>query len=243
MPADARVAAVALVLAGCAAAAVPSDHGQLIRRIVPTAVQLRAEREDGGRRAASGVVIAADPETRQSWVITTRHFLEPPAPQTVYVSVPGRTGRLRARLLTTSQDNDLAVLEVIGIVLPTPRLKDIAHVGDDVWIVAFPWGRRLTVVSGIISQVAADDGVVPLAGPARLIDASVSYGSSGGGVFDAVTGALLGIVEGYRTAKFKVRENPDRVIDVPVPGETTVIPAAVIIRFLETAGLPERVRR
>lgn len=34
-----------------------------------------------------------------------------------------------------------------------------------------------------------------------MVDASVSYGASGGGVFDARTGGLIGLVEGYRTAR------------------------------------------
>ncbi|HEU5322781.1 MAG TPA: hypothetical protein VFX28_18385, partial [Methylomirabilota bacterium] len=53
------VLALGLALAGCAPAArgAPDD---VIPRILPSTVQLRAERADGGRRAASGVVLASD---------------------------------------------------------------------------------------------------------------------------------------------------------------------------------------
>ena len=70
-----------------------------------------------------------------------------------------------------------------------------------------------------------------------MVSASVSYGSSGGGVFDAQTGELLGIVEGYRTAKVAIPEMKERVLEVPVAGETTLIPAPAIFRFLVDSGL------
>ena len=62
----------------------------------------------------------------------------------------------------------------------------------------------------------------------------MSYGASGGGVYDERTGRLLGLVEGYRTAR--VSFNGDaQYIDVPVPGETYVVPLADIRRFLMQA--------
>ena len=98
--------------------------------------------------------------------------------------------------------------------------------------------QRFTVVGGLVSQI----GVIPtgqslVTGPPRMVDASVSYGSSGGGVFDAETGALVGIVEGYRTAKVAIPEMKERVFEMPVAGETTVISAATIRGFLVEAGL------
>jgi hypothetical protein len=47
----------------------------------------------------------------------------------------------------------------------------------------------------------------------------------------------VGIVEGYRTAKVAIPEMKERVLEVPVAGETTVIPAATIFRFLMESGL------
>jgi S1-C subfamily serine protease len=72
-----------------------------------------------------------------------------------------------------------------------------------------------------------------------MVDASVSYGSSGGGVFDARSGELVGIVESYRTARISIPEMKERVLEVPVAGETTVIPAATIFRFLVDSGLSD----
>jgi hypothetical protein len=98
-------------------------------------------------------------------------------------------------------------------------------------------------VSGVVSQVAAPSGELLLAGPARMVDASVSYGSSGGGVFDAHSGELVGIVESYRTAKVTIPEMKERPLQVPVAGETTLVPAAVIVLFLVDSGLGDFLAR
>jgi S1-C subfamily serine protease len=190
-----RPLTVCLLAFGCASAVGVSDRGEVIRNILPSAVQLRAEREGGGRRAASGVVLASDSGSARSWVLTTRHFLNPPSPQQVYVSTPRRKGPFKASIAAVSPDMDIAVLEVEGIVLQAVKFKEIVQLGDEVWVVAFPWGRRQTVVSGVVSQIVAEEGT-EVEGPARMVDASVSYGASGGGVFDAMTGELVGIVEG-----------------------------------------------
>jgi hypothetical protein len=62
-------------------------------------------------------------------------------------------------------------------------------------------------------------------------------------VFDAETGSLVGIVEGYRTAQVSVPESPERVLQLPVAGETIVIPARSIAEFLTTSGLGELLSR
>jgi S1-C subfamily serine protease len=236
-----RAAAVALAVAvlapGCASGLGAPARSQVIQCILPSTVQLKAEREGGGRRAASGVVLASDVASGRSWILTTRHFLDPPAPQNLSVSTSQQKGRVRAQILAASTDADLAIIEVAGMSLPPVTLKEVSRLGDDVWVVAYPWGRRLTVVSGVVSQLVAEEGEPLAEGAARMVDASVSYGASGGGVFDARTGALIGIVEGYRTAQVAVPEAPGRVLQMPVPGETTVIPSRAIIHFLLTSGL------
>jgi hypothetical protein len=89
----------------------------------------------------------------------------------------------------------------------------------------------MTLAGGIVSQVNVDQPGDRDTAPRFIVDASVSYGASGGGVYDERTGRLLGLVEGYRTAR--VSFNGDaQYIDVPVPGETYVVPLADIRRFL-----------
>jgi len=228
--------AIGVLLSGCASSG-GSERSEVIRRILPSAVQLRSEREGGGRRAASGVVLAADSSAKRCWILTTRHFLDPAIQQELYVASPTRKGRVKASVTAESPDVDLAVIEVTGIDLPPVKLKEIVRLGDDVWVAAFPWGRQLTVVSGVVSQLGVEEGELTVEGPIRMVDASVSYGASGGGVFDAESGALVGIVEGYRTAHISVPDKPDRVMQLPVAGETNVISVRAILDFLSASGL------
>jgi S1-C subfamily serine protease len=229
--------ALLVLTAACAAARSAPERGEVVRRVLPSTVQLRSEREGGGRRTASGVVLAADPGARRAWIVTARHFLDPPRAQQVYARRPGHSEAIKATILARSDDLDLAILEVQGLDLSPAPLKPTVGLGDDVLVLAFPWGRRLTVVTGIISQLVPEEGRFPLEGVPRMVDASVSYGSSGGGVFDAVSGALIAIVESYRTAKVALPETPDRALEIPVAGETTVIPARAIREFVVASGL------
>jgi S1-C subfamily serine protease len=231
-----------LLTSGCATPSARSQsRGDVIRQILPATVQLRCERDGGARRAASGVVLARDSTTKRSWIVTTRHFLEPMAPQKVSVAA-GRQARLAARVVSVSERADLALLEVAGIESTPARLKDNVQLGDEVWVVAFPWGRRMTLSSGVVSQVVGETGG-EYEGAARMVDVSVSYGASGGGVFDAQTGELVGLIESYRTARVGIQGSPERVIEVPVPGETTLISAEVIRGFVAEAGLERFLER
>jgi S1-C subfamily serine protease len=234
---------VGLAASGCASLGASSERSDVIRRILPSAVQLRTEREGGTRRAASGVVLAADSQSRRCWILTTRHFLDPAIRQDVFVATPTRKGRVKAVVTAVSQDIDLAVIEVEGMSLPPVKLKEVVRLGDEVWVAAFPWGRQLTVVSGVVSQLTSEEGELTVEGTVRMVDASVSYGASGGGVFDAETGALVGVVEGYRTAHVSVGDRTDRVLQLPVAGETTVIPARAIVEFLTASGLTDLIHR
>ncbi len=236
------LATLALAVTGCASAPVaPVARGrsELIGQVLKSTAQLRSEREGGARRAASGVVLATDPQRQRAWILTTRHFLDPPHAQQVYVRLPGRDTAVRGTIAFVSLDLDIAIVEAEPLDVAPIRLKERAHLGDEVLVIAFPWGQRFTVVSGVVSQIAAPRGDTLVAGPPRMIDASVSYGSSGGGVFDAHSGELVGIVEGYRTVKVAVPEMKERPLEIPVAGETTLIPVAAIIRFLVDSGLTE----
>jgi len=230
------LAALALTGAGCVSPPRPPDRGELIRGILTSTVQLRSEREGAIHRAASGVVVAADPRSDRSWIITARHFVDPSPPHNIYVRLPGRIGVTPATLAFVSPDRDLAVIEAKYLDVAPARLKMAASLGDEILVIAFPWGQRFTVVRGVVSQVST---LASITGPARMVDASVSYGSSGGGVFDAQTGELVGIVESYRTAKVAIPEMKDRVLEIPIAGETTLISAPAILRFLVDSGLSD----
>jgi S1-C subfamily serine protease len=231
------LAATLVVATACVGTRAGLERRDVVRRVLPSIVQLRSEREGGGRRTASGVVLAADPATRRAWIVTARHFLEPPRRQDVFARRPGRAETVVVRIVARSDAADVALLEVHGLDLAPAPLKSTVGLGDEVLVLAFPWGRRLTVSSGIVSQLAPEAGSFPIEGAPRMVDVSVSYGSSGGGVFDARSGALVGIVEGYRTARMTHPEAPERPLEIPVAGETTVIPARAIRESLVVSGL------
>lgn len=230
--------AIVVLAGGCATGERASARGAVIRQIVPATVQLRCERDGGGRRAASGVLLARDRATRRAWIVTARHFVEPLAPQKISVQV-GRKTPVAAKLVTVSEQWDLALLEVSGIDVIPARLRDTVRLGDEVWVVAFPFGRRMTLSSGVVSQVVSDAAGVEYEGAARMVDVSVSYGASGGGVYDSLTGELVGVIQSYRTARLTPRGNPADTIEVPIPGDTTLVSADVIRRFIVEAGLKE----
>jgi S1-C subfamily serine protease len=103
----------------------------------------------------------------------------------------------------------------------------------------------MTLVGGIVSQVNLDQPGDRTTAPRFIVDASVSYGSSGGGVYDA-EGLLVGVVEGYRSARVSFEGNASpQYITVPVPGETYVVPLADVRRFLtqvDQTALPGALR-
>ena len=212
----------------------------IIESAVAASVQLFAERDGGARRAGSGVVVAVERDGR-SLILTAAHLIEPLTKQTISVADPGGAGTVPARILHSDPASDVAILEAEGLRRPTVDWGGDRRLGDDVWVVSYPWGRQRTLVSGVVSQVdAAAPTGASIEGPVRLIDAAVSYGTSGGGVFDRHTGALLGIVRGYRTAKLSFPGGGDESLNVPIAGETTVIPTSRILCVLEAAQLAER---
>ena len=232
------IAFAVLLVAACGAPDPADGQSGVVARSLESAVQLFAEREGGMRRAGSGVVLAREADG-QVYILTAGHLVEPPVEQTVYVVDPGGTGLIAVDILATDTRTDLALLAARGIPARPVTLQVEARLGDPVWAISFPWGRRGTLVSGIVSQVAVAGTTPyqPVGGPVRLIDAAVSHGSSGGGVFNSRTGALVGIIRGYRTAKLAFAGAEAGSLDLPIAGETTVVPTSEILCLVRDAGL------
>jgi S1-C subfamily serine protease len=214
---------------------------QVLQRVLPSAVQIVIEQDGQRLRTGSGVAIAARPAAGRTdcVVLTSGHtFARLTRPAEVYVLF-GRYGgpgtKVPAGVLAQREtdDLDLALLRAQSDdCLPT-ALGQPPQLGEPVWIVAFPWGRNMTLVGGTVSQLNLDQPGDREMSPRFMVDASVSYGASGGGVFDARRGRLVGLVEGYRTARVSFTgDATPRYIDVPVPGGTYVVPLVDIRRFL-----------
>ncbi len=240
----------AACLAGCAGAgraAAPLDAPRsarflAIHQALPESVRIQVLSKGEVGRTASGVCVAADRTTHRSWVLTNAHVAAqgdlPGAPSyRVVVEGPrGATRSYEATLLALGKvpEADLALLEVPGADLRPALLAadDGPEVGEEVVVVGAPFGRELSVSSGLVSSIVWSGGDGRLQDRLKT-DAAIGYGSSGGGVFRVRDGRLLAVIEGYRTARVEMPlANQTYGFDVPMPGETFAAPAAKIRRFL-----------
>lgn len=225
----------------CSSATETNDAHRAIADTMASSVQIFTERETGGRRAASAVVLGESSNTHDWLIITAAHTFEPLVEQSIRVVVPPGRITADATLIATDSDRDLALLKAAIEEVEPVRFSQEAYLVDPIWVVAFPWGRDRTVVNGAVSQIYdLDEDRVRngLHGPVKLIDASVSYGMSGGGVFDSRTGRLLGLVRGYRTALVSLPDRADP-LRIPVAGETTVVSSFEILCFLSEVDTAE----
>lgn len=225
---------VSLVLAGCAGGETVVEKRVVISHALATTTQLFVERESGVKRAGSAVILDVDGRDGTATILTTAHLLEPPVAQSVSVIDETRRFHTPAEVVAVDAAADLALITAAVAAPAEVTLAPGAELADDVLVVAFPWGRERTVVNGAVSQISSDEphaAPPPIWGAVRLIDASVSYGMSGGGVFHRRTGDLLGIVRGYRTAHLSLSSEP-APLKLPIAGETTVIPVVDIVCFL-----------
>ncbi len=240
-------AMVAALVSGCAIGGLwEPGREEVLQRILPSAVQVIVEQQEGRRvRTGSGVVLATRRTERRvdCFILTSGHTVAGAVGQKEVYVVFGRDRgdgtRVRAAVLAhrDAPDLDLALLKVDATHCVSARPGRPPFLGESVWVVGFPWGRHMTLASGIVSQVNGDDGADRETGSRLMVDASVSYGSSGGGVYEARGGALIGVVEGYSTARVSPPgANPPWYIDVPVPGQTFVTPLSDVRRFLAGAG-------
>jgi S1-C subfamily serine protease len=233
---------------GCASAPPPDpSRDDILERILPATVQVVVEQHEGRRlRSSSGVAVAsrATSGITECFVLTSGHTVTGvKGPRQVYVFFGRHLGgggqKTAATVLAYRETNDLdlAIVQADSDSCAPIKLGSPPRLGASVWVVGFPWGRHMTLASGVVSQINFQDAA-DFESPARLmVDASVSYGASGGGVFDARTGALIGLVEGYRTARVTAHgAEPSWYIDVPEPGQTFVTSLSDIRRFLAETG-------
>ena len=246
--------ALASLAAGGCGTAWQSDSAPervLDRHILPSSVQITLEQQEGRRfRSGSGVMVGArtGPAGPECLVLTSGHtFADSARRKNVFVLSRRHEGpgvRTPATVLAVGDADgiDLALLSIRTRDCAVAAVGKPARLGEPVWVVSFPWGRELTVSRGVISQIRRGGAGGDASAGRLMVDAAVSYGSSGGGVFRAATGELVGVVEGYSTARvaFEGASSPAH-IDVPVPGQTYVTPIADVVEFLRTTGQTPRV--
>lgn len=234
---------LAVALSGCGVARLwePSRE-EVLDRILPSAVQIVLERAEGRRvRSGSGVAIASRRVGSRvdCFVVTAGHTVSGLVGQSeAYVVFGGHRGSAVKAPATVisyrdTPEVDLALLRTESQQCAPARTGGSPLLGESVWVIGFPWGRHMTLTRGIVSQVVIDDDADRATASRLMVDAPVSYGSSGGGVFEAREGTLIGLVEGYSTAKVMSKgATPAWSIEVPVPGQTYVTSLSDVKRFL-----------
>jgi S1-C subfamily serine protease len=236
-------------LAGAAESAGRTGRQAVIDRIV--AATARVSVEKGGKvvNSGSGVAIAAGRDAagaEVSYLLTAAHALEGAEGGEVVVRFTGEhAGRKLATIVKRGRPDqlDLALLRVPGLLAPVVPLGSEREpgLGEEIFVVGFPWGKRLGLYSGVVSQIPLDGGLEPSpgeeGGASLMVDAAVAKGVSGGGVFRLDSGALIGIVEASQTTTVSVRGRTESYsVKVPMPGETFVVPLQRIGPFLDEAA-------
>jgi S1-C subfamily serine protease len=240
-------------LLGVSPSRAQNPRAATVQKVFPSAVRIQISAAGKTVRSASGIAFARNGE--RTYVLTNAHVVEQDGrwatPVEIRVLPSDGQGAAASKVIARGRmpDVDIAVIEVEAALPVTPLASDDGlELGDDLVVIGAPFGKGLSVAAGIVSQVEyehAENAAGPRAPAAMKTDAAIGYGSSGGGVFDVGGGRLVGLIEGYRTARVAFgKETEEYSFDVPMPGETFVAPAAKIRRFLRENGLerlaPER---
>ncbi|MEO5573779.1 MAG: DegQ family serine endoprotease [Gammaproteobacteria bacterium] len=147
-------------------------------------------RERQTQSLGSGVIVDA----QRGYVLTNNHVIA----NADEVTVTLRDGRnLKAKLIGTDKDTDVAVIQVPAEGLTAVRLGDSARlrVGDFVVAIGNPFGLGQTATSGIVSALGRTGlGLLGVGGYEDFIqtDASINPGNSGGPLIN-LSGELVGI--------------------------------------------------
>ena len=148
------------------------------------------DRFDGGSQKSaglgSGVIVSAD-----GYVLTNYHVVEAASDIEVALN-DGKT--LKARVVGSDPESDLAVLKIKGEKLPAITFGQMENlrVGDVVLAIGNPFGVGQTVTMGIVSALGRSHLGINTFENFIQTDAAINPGNSGGALIDTA-GNLLGI--------------------------------------------------
>jgi len=176
-----------------------------------------------GPRLGSGVIVSA-----KGYLLTNNHVVE--GMEEIEVLLADGKTRLRAKLVGTDPETDLAVLKVERENLPTMTFAapGAVRVGDVVLAIGNPFGVGQTVTMGIVSGLGRRGLNLNTYENFIQTDASINVGNSGGALIDAA-GNLIGI----NTAIFS-RTGGSVGIGFAIPVSTA---KAVLEQIIEQGGV------
>jgi S1-C subfamily serine protease len=166
--------------------------GKLIKKLQKSIVQVESD-ETGG----SGVILSSGNGT--SIILTNRHVIDPNFSNNLVsdIEVLNYTNEIGkpARILVAPNQLDLALLIVNKEMGPAVNIDFNTSIerGDSVLALGSPLGIQNTVTKGIVSNFFDTESRANYTYEAIQIDAAVNPGNSGGGIFLARDGKLIGI--------------------------------------------------
>ena len=165
----------------------------VVARVLPGVVNVKTVTLDGDEGEGSGVVV-----DRSGVIVTNHHVVENARTVTVSFNDGRHKKPVKAEVIGTAAERDLAILRVkLTDLIPVPLGRSAAlRLGDGVLAIGFPLGLSggPTVTQGIVSgldRTVHADGGPDLEGLLQT-DAAINPGNSGGPLVDA-GGKLIGI--------------------------------------------------
>ena len=184
-----RVCAV-VALAVVAPPGWSADAAAIFRQAAPSVVLVYALDSAGEEIAqGSGVVVG------ENYVATNCHVLESAWNIKIRQTETDETFAMGASRARTDEERDLCLLFVADLAKPpAAQPAQMAgarglEIGAEVFAIGAPNGLKLSFTRGIVSQLRDIDGE---SAPLIQTDAAITFGSSGGGLFDE-NGHLVGI--------------------------------------------------
>jgi len=146
----------------------------------------RLEEAQRASSLGSGVVVSP-----KGYILTNHHVVE--AADEIEVALADGK-KLKARLVGSDPETDLAVLHVANASLPSITFGDAdgLRVGDVVLAIGNPFGVGQTVTMGIVSALGRNQLGINTFENFIQTDAAINPGNSGGALIDA-SGNLIGI--------------------------------------------------
>ena len=167
-----------------------ADAAAIFRQAAPSVVLVYALDSVGEEIAqGSGVVVG------ENYVATNCHVLESAWSVQVGQTETDETFAMDASRARTDEERDLCLLFVADLAKPpAAQPAQMAgarglEIGAEVFAIGAPNGLKLSFTRGIVSQLRDIDGE---SAPLIQTDAAITFGSSGGGLFDE-NGHLVGI--------------------------------------------------